>query len=633
MTLKKSFFFCFSLAILSTMQAQEVITGMYENPVIRHYQAQFSYPMLRTQKSTAVKMPFIDDFSRNFVYPDSLLWEDIYVYVNDGYGIGTPTIGCATFDAYDQFGHIYEDASTFPFIADYLTSHPIRLDSIFIGTPHVATPADSVYLSFFFQPQGLGEKPDDEDSLMVQFYNPIADEWITVWSFGGMSFQNFVDSVGVAFLHVMIPVKNPDFFSNQFRFRFCNYATIANNAFPTWAGNVDHWNVDYVYLNSGRSVSDTLPVDVAFNNRIHTLLNDFHSMPWSHFLVNPTGNMVSSVAVPYTNYSSVLLNLTERLIVTDLSGSTAGYNSGISASNLDPFADTVFYRLPFPYTFNSLLTENADFLVQFCINSATIPDMERFNDTVAFIQRFYNYFRYDDASPEAGYALMGVNAQLAYKFTLSHADTLRAVQIQFNRVYNDVNEDLYFNLRVWNDQSGKPGSLIYEQQGLRPYMGDMYQFHNYVLDEPLPVSGTIYVGWKQQDSQALNIGYDRNTNRQNKIFYNTDGQWYGSMYEGALMMRILVGDTTEPYVNIFNPADDPQWKIQPNPAFTSEGFSLTSVAEGEYQISIYTLDGRLLFSEEYRGQKISIPLESGVYIVSLTDVWGYSSNRKLIILQ
>ncbi len=633
MTLKRTFFIPLCLLLFQTAQSQEVITGMSENPSLRLYQDVHGIPDDRSDKATAVKMPFLDDFSHNLVYPDSLLWEDIFVFVNDGFGKETPTSGCATFDVYNQFGHVYDGASTFPFIADYLTSHPIRLDSVFTGTPHIATPADSVYLSFFFQPQGYGEKPDPEDSLMLQFYNPVVDEWNTVWSFRGMSLQDFVDSMGVSFKQVMIPVTDPDYFSNLFRFRFFNYASIANNDFPTWAGNVDHWNIDYVYLNSGRSISDTLPVDLAFNQRIHSLLKDYHSMPWSHFLVNSSSNMVASVAIPYTNYSPTLLNLTERLIITDLSGTTSGYNSGISASNLDAFTDTVFYRMPFPYTFSSLVTDYADFLVKFCINSATIQDMERRNDTVAFYQRFYNYFRYDDGSPEAGYALVGANAQLAYQFTLSHADTLRAVSLQFNRVHNDVNEDLYFNLRVWDDQSGKPGNLIYEQQGLRPIMADMYQFHNYVLDQPLPVSGTIYVGWKQQDSEALNIGYDKNTNRQLKVFYNTDGQWYGSIYEGDLMMRIIVGDSAQPYVSVNSAVNNPDWNIVPNPTIASEGFIIQGLATGEYKVRIYTPEGKLVYQENYVGEKTRFFLNPGIYFLNLTDSGGNSSTRKLIILQ
>ena len=172
MKLKNIFLFFFSLFFFLTLHAQEVITGMSENSVIKQYLTQNPSQVVKSQRSTAVKMPFIDDFSRNFVYPNSQLWEDFFVYVNDGCGIGAPTIGCATFDAYDQFGHIYENASTFPFIADYLTSQPLRLDSVFTGAPHKATPADSVYLSFFFQPQGLGDKPETEDSLLLQFYNP-----------------------------------------------------------------------------------------------------------------------------------------------------------------------------------------------------------------------------------------------------------------------------------------------------------------------------------------------------------------------------------------------------------------------------------------------------------------------------
>lgn len=619
----------FSAGLLS---AQEKLTGLTENPSLMKFLSERRGDEAKAEKNTFVKMPFVDDFSSYYGYPKPTHWADSNVFVSDGFTRNSITMGSVIFDAFNSEGQIYPGASTFPFKADFMTSLPVRLDSIFSGTPHVATPADSVYLSFFYQPQGWGDKPEPEDSLVVQFFNPVTSTWRTVWASPGMSYQQFKDLYGVDYKSVMIPVTDPDYFSPDFRFRFYNIASLANNAFLTWIGNVDIWSVDYVYLNSGRNKNDTFPTDVAFTQRMLSLLSDYHSMPWSQFLVNPSTNMVSSVAIPYKNYSSVLVNLTERLVVTDLSGTTSGYNSGISASNLDPVTDTVFARSPFPYTFNSLVTENAEFLAQFIINTATIPDLIRGNDTMSVYQRFYNYFSYDDGTPETGYALIGTNAQLAYKFSLSHPDTLRTIQMQFNRVYEDVNENLYFNLRVWNESAGKPGSIIYEQEGIRPNVEGFYGFHNYVLNEPLPVSGNIYVGWRQQDSEALNIGYDRNTNKSSKIFYNTDGQWMSSMYEGALMIRIIVGNDSIPYVSTPEYMVDNQWLIVPNPASADEGFSIVGLSQGRYLLRIFTVDGKLMYESEYQGGLVNAVLPAGIYIVTVTEPkYGQTGFRKLMI--
>jgi hypothetical protein len=629
---KYTVFVLLIVVALVSVNAQEVMTGLAQHPGVVQFLNENRYAE-KSDKNIAVRMPFIDDFSSYYGYPKQSHWADSSVFVGDGYSRNNITFGCATFDAFDSNGEIYAIGSTFPFKADFLTSKSIRLDSVFTGTPHIATPADSIYLSFFYQPQGWGDKPETEDSLVLQLYNPVADTWNTVWSSPGMGFQQFKDLYGVDFKSVMIPIVDADYFSPDFKFRFYNIASLANNSFPTWAGNVDFWNIDYVYLNAGRNLNDTFPVDAAFRSRLPSLLKEYHSMPWSHFQVSPAANMISGVAVPYKNYSSVLLNLTEVLIIEDLKGTGPGYNSGISASNLNPLVDTVFFRNPFPYVFSTDITENAEFLARFIINSATIPDFVRSNDTLQLYQRFYNYFSYDDGTPEAGYGLVGAGAQLAYKFILGHPDTLRSVQMQFNRVYNNVNEDFYFNLRVWNDIGGKPGDLIYDQFGMRPIVDGFYGFHTYELEEPLPVTGTIYVGWRQQDADALNIGFDRNTNRNSKIFFNVDGNWYNSMFEGALMMRIITGDSPEAYVDI-KEEQPSNVRIWPNPVVAGEGFTIEADLPFGSIVHIFSADGKMLWTGEYNDSQIKLSIPSGIYNISLTDVHsGKRISTRILVIE
>ena len=273
-----------------------------------------------------------------------------------------------------------------------------------------------------------------------------------------------------------------------------------------------------------------------------------------------------------------------------MSGSTTGYNSGLSASNLNPQADTSFYRSPVPYTFNSLVSGNAEFIVNMCINSATINDPIKSNDTLSFYQRFYNYFAPDDGTCEAGYGLTVNSAKAAYRFKLNVADTLRSVQMFFNRVVNDANQ-IYFYLTIWDDNNGIPGNVIYQQSGVRPeFELGINGFHTYVLSEALPVNGTIYVGWEQTTSDVLNLGFDKNNDRSNNFFYNVDGNWYNTLYAGTPMIRIIVGSSPIPHVGIED--KEKSLLVYPNPC-NDCGFIQFNDNQIK-KVSIIDLNGRIV---------------------------------------
>ena len=114
-------------------------------------------------------LPFFDDFSRANLYPDSTKWTDNNVMVNDGFPLCPPNRNGATFDVLDANGRVYSYAISNAFVAEYLTSARIRLDSIMEPEPRALTPADSVYLSFYYQPQGNGNAPEEQDSLVLEF--------------------------------------------------------------------------------------------------------------------------------------------------------------------------------------------------------------------------------------------------------------------------------------------------------------------------------------------------------------------------------------------------------------------------------------------------------------------------------
>jgi hypothetical protein len=166
---KQSFAFIF-IILSATLPAQEVLHGLQFNEVIkREAQTVNDNSDRDTKEQDPLQLPFFDDFKNINRYPDPALWKDRDVYVNKDFPYFAPNVGAATFDAIDSIGAVYEDALIIPFIADYLTSNAIRLDSVFEPITKALSPADSVYLSFYYQPQGYGDEPEIGDSLLLEF--------------------------------------------------------------------------------------------------------------------------------------------------------------------------------------------------------------------------------------------------------------------------------------------------------------------------------------------------------------------------------------------------------------------------------------------------------------------------------
>ena len=155
--------------------SQEILTGVSSNPQI----AKESKKYQKVRSSSAIKLPFFEDFSNYLGYPNPNLWEDRQVFVNNTFAVYPPTLGVATLDAIDENGRIYSHATNGQFSADTLTSLPIRLDSNFSFHRKMYL-SDSIYLSFYFQPAGgsknypsdpwekVGDTPEFHDKLVLE---------------------------------------------------------------------------------------------------------------------------------------------------------------------------------------------------------------------------------------------------------------------------------------------------------------------------------------------------------------------------------------------------------------------------------------------------------------------------------
>jgi len=613
-----------SIAFAIPSQAQEVLLGLENNPQLQQ-QKQFK----STKATTEVRLPFIDDFANCWIVPSDSLWQDNYAYINTSYAYLPKSIGVATLDALNATGDIYSHATSSEFGADTLTSLPIRLDSLFGGTPQLITAADSIYFSFMFQPGGIGDMPEKDDSLVLEFYAPSQSKWYHIWASPGLSMYSMDTTYHSYFPNILIPIVDTMFLQKDFQFRFRNFASVSNNNYPSWAGNVDQWNLDYIYLDVNRNQHDTLPEDVAFTEWQGTLLKNYHSMPWNQFLANAANEMLDSVNIKYVNYSGSIINLTKYTNIYELStGGSTPYNPAVTASNVNPYSENDFSISPFPYTYSSPVTKNAEFKIEFAINTNTISDISKNNDSIHAYQRFYNFYAYDDGSAESGYGINGNTARVAYQFTLNTDDTLRAIDIFFNQTVNAASQQ-YFYLSVWDDNAGEPGTLIYEQSGERPeFHSGFNQFHTYILDSPIAVSGTFYVGYRKINDEFLHLGYDKNTDKKDNIFFNVTGTWYNSIYDGALMIRPIVGDETYPHIGIEEKTTE--IKIYPNPANNTVHVERTE-ATSPFYYAIYNQIGQLV-SEGYSEQNINTEsLQDGFYILRIFEGTEILATEKLII--
>jgi hypothetical protein len=609
------------------LHSQEIMTGLYTNALVRN-----ASKTMKTTKSTGqLHLPFVDDFSSVSIFPDDSLWADKYAFVNSSYPYYPPTVGVATLDALNDTGALYTEATAFGFAADSLTSNEILLDSIY-GSDTVALKiSDSLYFSFYYQPQGNGNAPEVDDSLVLEFYSPKDTAWYHIWSSAGSTLAEFYTDYNVFFKQVMIPITDSvTYFHKGFRFRFCNYASLANNSMPSWAGNVDNWNIDYVYLNKGRNMADSVYKDIAFVEPAPSTLKNYYAMPWSQYCVNPAAEMKDTMYMTISNLDTVTYNSSYKYDVYDESGSVVyPYNGG--SYNIDPFVSSG-YQYYFPHarpTVNFDYTcggeDSASFSIVHVIKEGILGDSRRQNDTVTFEQKFYNYYAYDDGTAEAGYGLTPANSTLAYKFTLNHPDTLRAVKMFFNQTYDNATLQ-YFYLTLWNDDAGYPKDIIYQHAGYKPVFTDsLNKYHTYYInDTTIILGGTFYVGWQQMTDDNLNLGFDKNTDVQDKIFYNTGSGWANTMYHGALMIRPVLGKVIQGIaaVNEFT-AEENQLMIYPNPTNGNEiHIQLPSgmkEQESSCTISIYDMFGRLVCAVPYAEQFQLPEFSGGIYILGVTS--------------
>lgn len=551
----------------------------------------------------------------------SKLWLNKQAYHNYRFAKKPWSLGVVTFDGLDEKGYPYHFGSSINRTCDTLNSKPIDMSDYAIS--------DSVYFSFLYQPEGYGDPIEDTDSLFLDFYDPVEERWRRVWRVNGVGVTDF--QVG----HV--PVTNPNYFNNGFQFRFMNFCTPA--------GMLDTYNIDYVDLKPFSGYQDTLFKDFAFVYPISTLLEDYISVPWKHFKEHPEGKMSDEVEVTVRNNSELSENNQDgnlsisykgnfqdnfTLNGTILSGGQINYAPRTTYISYHDFSNG--------YIFDTSVNDTMAEFDWIANASAQFPSYP-LNDSTFGKQVFRNYYAYDDGTAEKAYGVSGTQSMLAHKFEMYQPDDIIAVQIHFVPTAYDISNNLFL-LAVWNDDNGKPGQRIYEDEFFFPkqpkYKYGRNNFATYFFQDTmeLAVDEVFYIGFRQIDEERLTIGFDENHNNADKIFWSIDGGsiWNQSQFSGSLMMRPIISSNMNYILNVAEKEKKEislNFNVYPNPASSYFTVDFDHIQQGD--VIIHDINGRMIKKAQTNKQINTYDFDKGIYFVSVIADNKKIGTKKLVI--
>ena len=549
-----------------------------------------------------LSIPFWDDFSNSSSVPDPERWKiGANIFVNETMAKNAPTYKVATFDGLSGGGQAYTQEISFPGPADSLITHAIDLSGI------AASKRNTMFFSFFWQANGLGELPDEEDSLSVQF---LANDstWITTWSTSGG-----LDNEHEKFRQEIIPVSDGRFYHSNFRIKF--------QSFINRGGPYDTWHIDYIYLNQNRHINDTLHFDRGLSGSISLLFPPYYEIPAHQFFYDPN-KYISTQNVTAINLDNnlhsldcfyQLKNLTNGSTYLDINIGNSGLGGllplerrlingpeipEIPPNSLDSqvIESTYYYRTSDKFLFEEVIGEDTTFL----------PVDLKINDTIRHQYTLHQHYAYDDGTAEYAAGINLLRGKVAIRYAIDQPDTLTRIDIHIPDIIPNPNGKS-IDLIVWNELS-EAGEL--RRQPYPIQLSGKNQFTSISLNTPVIVSDTFYIGYQQYTDNFIGIGFDRNNPLASEhIFYQTSEVWeQNDRISGAMMIRPVFQSNSEYVLDI--PKVSKGFSIFPNP---SNGIIHTS--QLFEQLHVFDISGGLQFTSAYQKNIDLSFLEDGIYLL------------------
>ncbi len=552
-------------------------------------------------------LPFWDDFSMSAGRPDTLLWKaGDDVYINSTLARNAPTLNVATFDGLTAMGAMHGAGTDSNGPTDSLASQIIDLSQVDIQD------SQTIFLSFYWQGKGNGERPDEIDSLLLQFLNDTL-EWQTVWKKLGTDITS--DST---FTQEIIQI-NPPYIHQNFRFRFQSYGR------PS--GPFDTWHIDYVYLNSNRNLDDLSHFDRALSGQPSSPVSPYYSIPAEVLFQNPT--LFNGQQFLATNLDSQPNPLQ---LFTSVRNLTTGEMYGEFPSDESAYAPFEFRTV----TSDALIGENIPvqvtpldsqvlevkhyinsgdkFLFEEVVGTDTLflPVNLKINDTISSRLLLHDYYAYDDGTAEYAAGLNEKNSKIAIKYVLFEPDTLTHIDLHFPTIVPTA-AGKTINVMIWR--------RLFPQEQLLQYIShpitantQLNQFQRVKLVKPILVTDTLYIGFQQVVQDYVPIGLDRNNSSSLKayggtVYTKTSEDWVlNERIIGAFMIRPVFSPASDFVLNA--PQLQDELVIFPNPTTGAMRFSRSFD-----RIEVMDMSGRIIQTEA--GSFINLSGEPGVYVLRL----------------
>jgi len=575
-----------------------------------------------------ITLPFWDDFSYDLSAPDSSLWQfGENVFVNNSYTYLPPSYNVATLDGFNGQGVAYADDAGNNGIGDSLVSQPIDLSAYSVNS--------NINLSFFWQQGYGGFAPDNQDSLKLSFKNEAGD-WIQVNGFGGTG-----NVEPTKFSQHFERVNDQSFLHSGFQFKF----EVSGNL----AGDFDVWNIDYIYLNEGNTPVSTQNnaydsyEDRTFSRKAETIFKDYYAIPLHHlnrnwleenlkpsnFIYNNLWGGNSTNFSFGTEFFSIVydtlkpLNIIDSLdvtgnFITDLQD-TALFNFDLSnkAAFIDYLLaekeqeDSIYLNFQFNLgTNDSLFFETINGVANYYPNLSF-----RQNDTISTIIPLDDFYAYDDGTAESRVQLNSRNYLLAQGFEMIGEQYLTGIEVYVpNITQNSSNQNI--TLLVWSDLTANTDDILRAKNVLISKETEINEFQRFSFDRPVLLSGEFYIGYREENDQPISIGFDKNTNNANRLYYNQSGTWEPNIIlEGSVMIR-PVFEEERITLSTRNPFNE-NWnmRVYPNP-----NSGLLKFTDNWDAISIYDLQGKIKYqsdNNEYKNELNISFLDKGLYFIKI----------------
>lgn len=596
-------------------------------------------PQMTTQKAAAgTTLPFWDDFSYPGQQPDTLLWlKASTASRTNGIAINPPSWGTITLDGVQANGLPYSSGtSNTTGDTDWLQSQPIDLSALSDAEKA------STYLSFYWQLQGAGERPDLRDSLKLYFLDS-ANMWHLVWNqTGTASTDPTLFQQQLLSLQETGQALDANFFHPAFSFKFQTYSR-QNGLF-------DQWHLDYVYLNTNRPPNDIYYKDVAISSGFASLLTPYTAMPYQQFFANPSAYLQAELPVTAFNFEDpdnpisedqVLYQVVVRTeqdepiytseVITLTSSTSTGpvpikgqeyltrSVSGLPAASLEPFRGR----------------ESLTLRVLQDLDAEDGEPRYLSNNTILVENQLDEHFAYDDGTAERGVSLNGRGQRLAYRYRLEEPAHLTDISLH-SPFYNRSAGGQEINLLVFSSLAGVDGAttdlLLYSQRVTLPdSVKGLNEFVTIPLASPQQLqAGDFYIGFEQLGNTPTNVGFDTNTNSQDRIYQSINGaEWRGGFdVAGSLMLRPYFRRDVTLDPNGLPDYHFPPLRLYPNPAH--DRLWVESEAQ---QLRLYDAQGRLVLQQpaSRRTELHTGPLQPGLYLLQLQYSYGIQSKRILIV--